>query len=134
MTSRERNPQFCGSPNRFRDRGFYSIQPDELTCPDDNEPEPIGPVGVIDNLQPVQKPTVAPSVVPSTINQTQANAANNVPIVLTTTTTAAPSTTRLTTTPTTTTTTPAPTKTTTTPKPTTTATTTVSVEAKRKFN
>lgn len=133
MTSRERNPQFCGSPNRFRDRGFYSIQPDELTCPDDNEPEPIGPVGVIDNLQPVQKPTIAPSVVPSIVNQTQANDANNVPNVLTT-TTAAPSTTRLTTTPTTTTTTPAPTKTTTTPKPTTTATTTVSVEAKRKFN
>ncbi|XP_062706541.1 uncharacterized protein LOC109416537 isoform X5 [Aedes albopictus] len=34
VTSRERNPQFCGSPNRFRDRGFYSIQPEELTCPD----------------------------------------------------------------------------------------------------
>ncbi|XP_053694028.1 vasorin [Sabethes cyaneus] len=34
VTSRERNPQFCGSPNRFRDRGFYSIQPEELSCPD----------------------------------------------------------------------------------------------------
>ncbi|XP_053958709.1 leucine-rich repeat and fibronectin type-III domain-containing protein 2 isoform X2 [Anastrepha ludens] len=32
VTSRERNPQFCGSPTRFRDRGFYSIQPEELTC------------------------------------------------------------------------------------------------------
>lgn len=32
VTSRERNPQFCGSPPRFRDRGFYSIQPEELTC------------------------------------------------------------------------------------------------------
>lgn len=32
MTSRERNPQFCGSPPRFRDRGFYSIQPEELSC------------------------------------------------------------------------------------------------------
>ncbi|XP_063902327.1 leucine-rich repeat transmembrane protein FLRT1 [Zophobas morio] len=32
VTSRERNPQFCGSPARFRDRGFYSIQPEELSC------------------------------------------------------------------------------------------------------
>lgn len=32
VTSRERNPQFCGSPPRFRDRGFYSIQPEELIC------------------------------------------------------------------------------------------------------
>jgi hypothetical protein len=28
VTSRERNPQFCGSPSRLRDRGFYAIQPD----------------------------------------------------------------------------------------------------------
>lgn len=27
VTSRERNPQFCGSPPRFKDRGFYSIEP-----------------------------------------------------------------------------------------------------------
>ncbi|XP_072377033.1 uncharacterized protein haf isoform X1 [Diabrotica undecimpunctata] len=32
VTSRERNPQFCGSPPRFRDRSFYSIQPEELSC------------------------------------------------------------------------------------------------------
>nr|CAI5867538.1 unnamed protein product [Callosobruchus analis] len=32
VTSRERNPQFCGSPPRFRDRGFYSIQIEELGC------------------------------------------------------------------------------------------------------
>lgn len=32
VTSREKNPQFCGSPPKFRDRGFYSIQPEELTC------------------------------------------------------------------------------------------------------
>lgn len=28
VTSRERNPQFCGSPTRLKDRGFYTIQPD----------------------------------------------------------------------------------------------------------
>lgn len=32
VTSRERNPQFCGSPPRFRDRGFYTIQAEELSC------------------------------------------------------------------------------------------------------
>ncbi|PSN30909.1 hypothetical protein C0J52_26764 [Blattella germanica] len=37
VTSRERNPQFCGSPTRLRDRGFYTIQPDELTCGIDND-------------------------------------------------------------------------------------------------
>lgn len=28
VTSRERNPQFCGSPPRFKDRNFYSILPE----------------------------------------------------------------------------------------------------------
>ncbi|CAH0557758.1 unnamed protein product [Brassicogethes aeneus] len=36
VTSRERNPQFCGSPPRFRDRGFYSIMPEELSCKKEN--------------------------------------------------------------------------------------------------
>lgn len=36
VTSRERNPQFCGSPPKFRDRGFYSILPEELSCPEKN--------------------------------------------------------------------------------------------------
>lgn len=51
VTSRERNPQFCGSPGRFRERGFYSIQPEELACSESdlgNE----GPIGVIDSLVP----------------------------------------------------------------------------------
>ncbi|KAM7351165.1 leucine-rich repeat and fibronectin type-III domain-containing protein hattifattener isoform 2-T2 [Cochliomyia hominivorax] len=135
VTSRERNPQFCGSPNRFRDRGFYSIQPDELTCAADSETELNGPVGVIDTLQPVQKPTIAPNLVPSIVNQTQASASNNVPNVVVTTTTVAPSTTRVTTTSTTTTTTAAPptspstTKTTNTPRTTTAATTTTTTKA-----
>ncbi|XP_059618718.1 leucine-rich repeat and fibronectin type III domain-containing protein 1 [Phlebotomus argentipes] len=51
VTSRERNPQFCGTPNRFRDRGFYSIQPDELTCPE-SEIDLNGPIGVVDSLVP----------------------------------------------------------------------------------
>lgn len=32
VTSRERNPQFCGSPPHFRERGFYSFEPNELVC------------------------------------------------------------------------------------------------------
>ncbi|KAL0273697.1 UNVERIFIED_CONTAM: hypothetical protein PYX00_006318 [Menopon gallinae] len=32
VTSRERNPQFCGSPPKLKDRGFYSIEPKELVC------------------------------------------------------------------------------------------------------
>lgn len=61
VTSRERNPQFCGSPNRFRDRGFYSIQPEELTCPD-NDVDLTGPIGVIDSLIPkTSAPTQGPT-------------------------------------------------------------------------
>lgn len=62
VTSRERNPQFCGSPNRFRDRGFYSIQPEELTC--QNDADLTGPVGVVDSLVPKissSTPTTQPS-------------------------------------------------------------------------
>lgn len=32
VTSRERNPQFCGNPSQFRERGFYSFEPSELIC------------------------------------------------------------------------------------------------------
>ncbi|XP_012550007.2 leucine-rich repeat and fibronectin type III domain-containing protein 1-like protein [Bombyx mori] len=39
VTSRERNPQFCGSPSNFRERGFYSFEPNELVC--DYEPTEI---------------------------------------------------------------------------------------------
>lgn len=35
VTSRERNPQFCGNPEHFRDRGFYSFEPNELVCEHD---------------------------------------------------------------------------------------------------
>lgn len=51
VTSRERSPQFCGSPRRFRERGFYSIQPEELSCTE-SDIGPGGPVGVVDSLVP----------------------------------------------------------------------------------
>ncbi|KAK2723910.1 hypothetical protein QYM36_002311, partial [Artemia franciscana] len=40
VTSRERNPQFCGSPAELRSRSFYQISPDDLKClePEDQLP------------------------------------------------------------------------------------------------
>lgn len=32
VTSRERNPQFCGNPQELRDRSFYQLSEDDLTC------------------------------------------------------------------------------------------------------
>lgn len=82
VTSRERNPQFCGTPNRFRDRGFYSIQPEELTC-QDGEVDIDGPIGVVDSLVP--KPfSAAPSpssttlfVTPSSIPSSSSASTNH---------------------------------------------------------
>ncbi|KAJ6646377.1 Carboxypeptidase N subunit 2 [Pseudolycoriella hygida] len=59
VTSRERNPQFCGTPTRLRDRGFYSIQGEELTCPE-TDIDINGPVGVIDSLVPKNVTTTTP--------------------------------------------------------------------------
>ncbi|XP_069677664.1 uncharacterized protein haf isoform X2 [Periplaneta americana] len=53
VTSRERNPQFCGMPTRLRDRGFYSIQPGELTCGIINDLENIA---TIPNEAEIKKP------------------------------------------------------------------------------
>lgn len=64
VTSRERNPQFCGTPTRFRERGFYSIQAEELTCPE-SDIDPTGPIGVVDSLVP--KPFSSPSSIPTTV-------------------------------------------------------------------
>lgn len=33
VTSRERNPQFCGSPANLRERSFYQLNEQELVCP-----------------------------------------------------------------------------------------------------
>ncbi|XP_014259586.2 leucine-rich repeat and fibronectin type III domain-containing protein 1-like protein isoform X2 [Cimex lectularius] len=32
VTSRERNPQFCGSPPGLVDKNFYNVEPEELVC------------------------------------------------------------------------------------------------------
>lgn len=48
VTSRERNPQFCGSPSNFRERGFYSFEPNELVC--ENDSRGSEPTTVINNI------------------------------------------------------------------------------------
>lgn len=72
VTSRERNPQFCGSPNRFRERGFYSIQPDEFTCPE-SEIDLNGPVGVVDSLIPKTRITTQQTTTTTTTSTTPAS-------------------------------------------------------------
>ncbi|XP_046386094.1 uncharacterized protein LOC124155916 isoform X2 [Ischnura elegans] len=39
VTSRERDPQFCGAPARLREKPFHLIQAEELTCEDEKEEE-----------------------------------------------------------------------------------------------
>ncbi|KAF7266261.1 leucine-rich repeat and fibronectin type-III domain-containing protein hattifattener isoform X2 [Rhynchophorus ferrugineus] len=129
VTSRERNPQFCGSPPKFRDRNFYSIQPEELACNTEKKKaevqnEPIGVATVVSaNLDDLIIPQQSPHSTTTTSTTTTTT---------TTTTTQQPSTTRSTT-PTTTTPTPSTTTTkTTTTTPTTTSTTSQTTTTKPK--
>lgn len=99
VTSRERNPQFCGSPPRFRDRGFYSIQPEELTCSNDNEVVGVATVIHEDiNTPPTgkngevsTKPTVTSTAIPSSTNTPKPTTTSTTTTTTTTTTTAKPS-------------------------------------------
>lgn len=68
VTSRERNPQFCGSPTHFRDRGFYSIQPEELVCSDLEEiTSGLKDTGTESSLMPPTNTTSEPIAQTSTI-------------------------------------------------------------------
>ncbi|XP_076642288.1 leucine-rich repeat and fibronectin type-III domain-containing protein hattifattener [Halictus rubicundus] len=53
VTSRERKPQFCGSPQKLQDKSFYNIDPDEMTC--DRTPEIIG-IGTVESVD-TREPT-----------------------------------------------------------------------------
>lgn len=59
VTSRERNPQFCGSPPHFRERGFYSFEPSELVCANDINLET--QTTVIDDFSTTQSTTSSSS-------------------------------------------------------------------------
>ncbi|XP_031828498.1 leucine-rich repeat and fibronectin type-III domain-containing protein hattifattener [Nomia melanderi] len=82
VTSRERKPQFCGSPQKLQDKSFYNIDPDEMTC--DRTPEiigigtvesvdtrePTGPGGTGTGYSPPTRPSVAVSTVTSSTTTT----------------------------------------------------------------
>ncbi|XP_072752260.1 uncharacterized protein Haf isoform X2 [Anoplolepis gracilipes] len=54
VTSRERKPQFCGSPQRLQDRSFYNIDPDDMICERLPEIIGIGTVESVDTREPTE--------------------------------------------------------------------------------
>lgn len=78
VTSRERNPQFCGSPPRFRDRGFYSIQPEELSCSTPSEPVGVATV-VNEDLEDVSLSESVPAVKTATSTTSTSTASSSTP-------------------------------------------------------
>ncbi|XP_059472788.1 vasorin isoform X3 [Neocloeon triangulifer] len=113
VTSRERAPQFCGEPPRLRDRGFSTIQPEELSCEATNEVEDASSA-IIENAIPVQAVETSSSTTTSTTTEAPTSpSTTSSSTTTTTTTTPAPTTPRSTTTTSTTTTTTRPTTTTT---------------------
>ncbi|XP_076245128.1 leucine-rich repeat and fibronectin type-III domain-containing protein hattifattener [Calliopsis andreniformis] len=83
VTSRERKPQFCGSPQRLQDKSFYNIDPNEMNCERTPEiigigtvesvdtKEPTGP-GVASNYNPITRPSVVPSTAVTSTTTTTA--------------------------------------------------------------
>ncbi|KAK2582516.1 hypothetical protein KPH14_004813 [Odynerus spinipes] len=53
VTSRERKPAFCGSPQRLQDKNFYNIDPTDMTC--DRTPEIVG-IGTVESVD-TREPT-----------------------------------------------------------------------------
>lgn len=51
VTSRERKPQFCGSPFKLYERSFYNIEPEELVCERPSEIIGIGTVESVDTKE-----------------------------------------------------------------------------------
>ncbi|CAL7949251.1 unnamed protein product [Xylocopa violacea] len=78
VTSRERKPQFCGSPQKLQDKSFYNIDPEEMSC---EAPEIIG-IGTVESVD-TREPTGSISV-PSNDNPT-ARPSSNTAIATTTT-------------------------------------------------
>ncbi|XP_045471868.1 leucine-rich repeats and immunoglobulin-like domains protein 1 isoform X3 [Harmonia axyridis] len=108
VTSRERNPQFCGSPPRFRDRGFYSIQQEELCTNNEDKKENLGIATVVSaDLDDVNLSgeVQAPKVTTSTTTTTTTKKATPKIITSTTVTTTTQTTSKATSTASTTTTT-----------------------------
>ncbi|KAJ1520265.1 hypothetical protein ONE63_004469 [Megalurothrips usitatus] len=139
VTSRERNPQFCGSPAHLKDRSFYAIQPAELKCggekerEQDKEQDKEQVLADESESKPVVEEQedaldadyqVVPAASTTTTTTTTTTKATTVPTTTTTSTTARPTTTTVAATTTTTTPPPPTAPPTTTPVATTTTTTT----------
>ncbi|XP_034183932.1 leucine-rich repeat and fibronectin type-III domain-containing protein hattifattener [Osmia lignaria lignaria] len=81
VTSRERKPQFCGSPQKLQDKSFYNIDSEEMTCERTPEIIGIGTVESVDTREPTGSVEAASSLNP-TIRSTI-----SIPTTTTTTTT-----------------------------------------------
>lgn len=77
VTSRERNPQFCGQPPELRERSFYQVNPSELAC----------------NASVTEDPLLPPSEATTTSVRTTPTTTSTTVTTPETTTTQAPSTT-----------------------------------------
>ncbi|KOC59651.1 Carboxypeptidase N subunit 2 [Habropoda laboriosa] len=78
VTSRERKPQFCGSPQKLQDKSFYNINPEEMTCERTPEiigigtvesvdtREPTGSIGVVSSYNPTTRPSISVATVTTT--------------------------------------------------------------------
>ncbi|KAG7208654.1 hypothetical protein KM043_014859 [Ampulex compressa] len=67
VTSRERKPQFCGSPQRLQDKSFYNIDPEEMSCERTSEIVGIGTVESVDTREPAD--TIGVHSVPSSTHR-----------------------------------------------------------------
>lgn len=91
VTSRERNPQFCGNPPQFRDRGFYSLEPNELIC------EKKSNTVLEDNIKSKKEPNDWKASGPSTTSSSTSTTMTSTIMTTTTTTTMSAATTESTT-------------------------------------
>ncbi|XP_033195282.2 leucine-rich repeat and fibronectin type-III domain-containing protein hattifattener isoform X2 [Bombus vancouverensis nearcticus] len=66
VTSRERKPQFCGSPQNLQDKSFYNIDTAEMTCERTPEIIGIGTVESVDTREPTGSAIVANGYNPTT--------------------------------------------------------------------
>ncbi|XP_068244417.1 uncharacterized protein haf isoform X2 [Palaemon carinicauda] len=65
VTSRERNPQFCGQPSEYRDRSFFQLGPSELVCDTADGANPERTLSTLD-------PLIPPPVTTTTTTTTEA--------------------------------------------------------------
>ncbi|KAK4312283.1 hypothetical protein Pmani_016264 [Petrolisthes manimaculis] len=58
VTSRERNPQFCGQPPEYRERSFYQLSPDEPPPPPPPATTPINTINTRTLTTPQPRPEI----------------------------------------------------------------------------